>query len=70
MVGSTMVQLGMRGVQVGCSIVLTGDFHWSDIKHLLPASPAALAYAPTGGVACAIHIRNEVAHEMARTRQL
>ena len=31
----------------GCGIVLTGDFHWSDIKQLSPGNnPAALAYAP------------------------
>ena len=31
----------------GCSVVLTGDFHWSDIKQLSPGTnPAALAYAP------------------------
>ena len=32
----------------GCGVVLTGDFHWSDIKQLTPGdNPAASAYAPS-----------------------
>ena len=30
----------------GCAVVLTGDFHWSDVKVLRPGTPAASAYSP------------------------